>query len=295
MDISYNSNCLYEDKNGYKYSCDMLRIQGLVADNEECQRDFERYFNDPTNMRVSDTMISTAKGKYKNMWNIACKKTSITVLHCFNGFGDKEDYKRVILEFNPNKLEYDDFVEVQKIVLNLVELKVVRCDIAVDIPIERSFVTLVKDQRNYRYEDHNDNGITEYLGQRNNTNFVKVYDKQRESKTPNALTRIELTCEASVLEYQKHFPKILIQHEQIALETMNYDKLTASNKVLVEALKTLDVHDREKILRKLGRRIKQKISPYVLADTYELSVDYHCIGKVIDWVSNCVYYKTFSR
>lgn len=295
MDILYNSKCLYEDKNGYKYSCDMLRIQGLVADNEECQRDFERYFNDPTNIRVSDTMISTARGKYKNMWNIACKYTSITVLHCFNGFGDKEDFKRVVLEFNPNKLEYDDFVEVQKIVLNLVELKVVRCDIAVDIPIERKYVKLVKDQRNYRFEDHNENGITEYLGQRNNTNFVKVYDKQRESGTPNALTRIELTCEASVMEYQKHFPKVLIQHDQITIEMMSYDNLNRSEKALVQALRMLDLPKRETILKNFGRCLKKKLSPYVLADTYELSVDYHCIRKVIDWISNCVYYKTFSQ
>lgn len=295
MSVLYNSLCVFEDKQGYKYSCDMLRLQGLLSDDGYSQKDFERYFNNPTNMRISDTYICTGIGKYKYMWSITCQNTSVTVLYCFNGYGgNPDDKRRVILEFNPNKMNYDDFTEVHKVIGCLVELEVVRCDLAIDIPIARKYANLLKDNRNYEYLDYNKNGITEYLGTRNSTNFVKLYDKTKESSLDYDLTRLEFTCTPEIMEFKKHLPKVLIEQDNFQLELMEYDNLTKTNMAIIKALQAMPVNTRMKTLKNFGKMMRKKISPYVLADTYELKIDMNSVKSVFDWIKKSVYYRSFT-
>jgi len=295
MPVLYNSNCLFEDKNGIKYSCDNLRIQGLLSDDGWCQDDFERYFNNPTNFRISDTYICTGVGKYKYLWSITCKNTTITVLYCFNGYTNKaDDKRRVVLEFNPNKLEYDDFTEIHNVIRCLVDLTVVRCDLAIDIPVPRQFANLIKDQRNYEYHDYNVNGITEYLGSRNNTNYVKLYDKQKESGLEEPLTRLEYTCKPSLIDFQKVKAKVIVERDQLEIETMEYDGFSKSQLATLKILQGLDVHTRVKALKQFSYRNRKKYSPYVLADTYELKIDTKCVQAVFDWINGALYNRSFT-
>lgn len=274
----------------------MVRLQALLADDDYNIQDFERYFRDPTNLRISDTITCLGVGKYKYMWSIACQKTTITVLYCFNGYNNKaDDKKRVILEFNPNKLEYDDFNEIDKIICNLVEISVVRCDLAIDIPIDRKFTHLIKDKRNYEYHDYNKNGKTEYLGVRNEQGFVKLYDKQKESNLEKPMSRLEITVKPSMIEFNKRLPKVICEEENYQTEMKVYDKINPTNQAIISVLNTLDVDTRILALKQFSKFIRKKISPYVLGDTYELEIDNHCVQSVFDWLSNCVYYKTFKQ
>ena len=294
MPVLYNSNCLYEDKNGYKYSCDNIRIQGLLSDDEYCQKDFERYFNDPNNMRVSDVSTCLTKLKFKYLWTITCKNTTITVMHFFNGLtGKDDDRKKVVLDFNPNKLVYDDFVEIQKIVCNLVELKCVRMDLAIDLPIERKYANLLKGNKNYSYNDFNADGITEYTGVRNEVGFCKLYDKTIESKLDYPLTRFEITCKPDMIAFRRKLSKVIIEYENYQRELLEYERITKNMQVVISLLQDLDVQTRLRALKRFSKYQRQKISPYVLADTYELEIDYKCVQAVFDWVLNAVYFKQF--
>ncbi len=292
--ISYNPECCFKDKNGFIYSCDNVRLKALVCDDEECKENFKKFFDNPLNLRISDVITRLTQGKYRYMWNVSCDKTSYTVLYWFNGFDSKAEYKRyVVIDFNPNKMNSNELLEITNLLRWLVEVEVVRFDLAVDVPVDRKFVHLIKDNRTYEYQDHNENGITEYLGTRNNTNYVKVYDKTRESSLDEAMTRVELTCSFSMSESVKHFPSVLIEHEQISLELLEYDKLSKTQIAFVSVLKSLDVNARAKALKTLSYRMKEKLSPYVLADTYELAFDKACVNKVFAWLSTCIKYKTF--
>lgn len=294
MIVPYNSNCLYEDENGILYSCDMIRLQALLSDDPECEKAFNRYFNDETNMRTSMPTVSPAVGKYHYMWSIACQKTTITVLYQFNSYSDShDDNRRVIVEFNPNKMDTDDRNQVDIILSNCVDIKVVRCDLAIDIPVDRKSVDLVKDQRNYEYQDHNENGITEYLGTRNNDNFVKLYDKTKESDLDYPLTRLEMTLKPSITEFRRHLPKVLVKQDNFQREMMLYDGLTNNNKIMISVLQTLDVRSRNIVLKSFNKYMRKKLSPYVLSDTYRLVVNENCVKSVFDWINNCVYYKRF--
>lgn len=295
MPVLYNSNCLFEDKNGLKYSCDNLRIQGLLSDDGYCQSDFERYFNNPVNFRISDTCINTGIGKYKYLWTITCKNTTVTVLYCFNGYTPNgDDKRRVVLEFNPNKLEYDDFNEIHQVIRCLVDLEVVRCDLAIDIPIPRKFAHMVKDKRNYEYHDYNQNGVTEYLGSRNNTNRVKLYDKEKESELDIPMTRLEYTCKPSIMEFDKVKAKVIVERDQLEIETMSYDGFSKTQVATVKILQGLDVHARILALKHFSYRARKKISPYVLGDTYELEVDKKCVSAVFEWINKAIYNRSFT-
>lgn len=295
MPVLYNSNCLFEDKNGLKYSCDNLRIQGLLSDDGYSQDDFERYFNSPVNLRISEPSINTGMGKYKYLWTITCKNTTATVMYCFNGFtNNADDKRRVVLEFNPNKLEYDDFNEIHQVIRCLVDLEVVRCDLAIDIPVPRKFAHMVKDLRNYEYHDYNQNGITEYLGLRNTTNRVKLYDKEIESELDIPMTRLEYTCKPSYIEFEKVKATVLLERDQLELETMSYDGFSKSQIATVKILQSLDVTARIRALKHFSYRARKKISPYVLADTYELEIDKKCVSAVFEWINKAIYNRSFT-
>lgn len=101
---------------------------------------------------------------------------------------------RGFVEFNPNKCEKNGkrFVQAMYSLGCIFSLK--RYDIAIDVPIARTKVRTIRDKRKYEYIASN--GITEYLGQRNNPGRVKIYDKSAEHGFDEPVTRVELTVSA---------------------------------------------------------------------------------------------------
>lgn len=124
----------------------------------------------------------------------------------------KVDMTRGFLEFNPNKVAGDE--RLAKLICRLrpyvhrADLR--RFDIAMDVRKPKRLCCLTKDRR--RYECVISNGITEYLGIKNNPGFVKVYDKAAELGLEKGveLTRVELTCDGKwdAEELLEHWPQV---------------------------------------------------------------------------------------
>lgn len=91
-------------------------------------------------------------------------------------------WETVKLEFNPAKVGrcpwfsalYNELIAAAK----YVDFK--RFDVAIDIPVARSRLRLVKDQRKYTLMKYSNENMTEYLGVRSSHGNVKLYNKALE-------------------------------------------------------------------------------------------------------------------
>lgn len=104
-----------------------------------------------------------------------------------------------VFDFNPNKVP---LYVVSRIVSLLkgpaVEIRIIRYDIAFDIPVSRDDVVLVRQDLRRSYRLFLENGAkTEYLGARASHGALKLYDKSAESDLSYPMTRVEITVEAS--------------------------------------------------------------------------------------------------
>ena len=66
---------------------------------------------------------------------------------------------------------------------------------AIDIPVARSRLRLVKDQRKYTLMKYSNENMTEYLGVRSSHGQVKLYNKALERGLESDLTRLEITVD----------------------------------------------------------------------------------------------------
>lgn len=147
-------------------------------------------------------------GGFRNMWKLEYDQSSITVGTCHVTGTGKTDAGRGFIEANPNKVGKKLVALINKLLGMGAKIEPVRYDLAIDYPIERDTVRLLKDNR--KYGCIMSESFTEYLGQRNKAGFVKVYDKQAESNLDAACTRVELTCSADWTPEQvlKHLPTV---------------------------------------------------------------------------------------
>lgn len=126
--------------------------------------------------------------------------------------GHKPNWGRVRMDFNPNKVaEHEVF---QLLLSYLVgntrpmHRTVKRFDLAIDIPVLRQDVFLVKDNRAYIERRHGQEW-TQYLGAKSSTvGRVKLYNKQIESNLRHPLTRLELTLDPTTPYEQVNFPVV---------------------------------------------------------------------------------------
>lgn len=104
-----------------------------------------------------------------------------------------------VFDFNPNKVPFDVSSRIVSLLRGLaVEVKVIRYDVAFDIPIQRDDVILVRQDLRYSYRLFLDRGgKTEYLGARSSHGSFKLYDKTAESDLSVPVTRAEITVEAA--------------------------------------------------------------------------------------------------
>lgn len=115
-----------------------------------------------------------------------------------------------VFDYNPNKVPA---VVAGRIISLLggpsVRVKIVRFDVAFDIPVSRSDLILVKDsRRSYRLFEEN-GARTEYQGSRGSHGALKVYDKTAESGLTVPVSRVELTIEyASFRSVADVFPRL---------------------------------------------------------------------------------------
>lgn len=159
---------------------------------------------------------------------------------------EKDDAKKGFIEFNPNKLfgcsvDVNDFNDWKSGLINdnpfildseipdvvvfkqylavfgfiykyAKKIDIARYDLAVDFPVERGSVLLLKDKREYGITMKASDDYTEYLGQRDAPGFTKVYNKQKESKLAFPVTRLEITWNDFIFDnFQKRVPSFYFQ------------------------------------------------------------------------------------
>lgn len=223
---------LYQEENNLYYSIDMITLefsyspdlydflQSLLSryhDNYDCE-----YFQ---SLKVYSFRHLFKFTFYSN--DIFCNKSVLIIKFDFN------HQKIGQIEFNPNKVMLNsyfiDFFRAVRVHLDSLSFK--KCDFALDIPLQRQLVVLKKDQRKYSRIEYG-GALTEYLGQRNKNNHVKLYDKQKEADLPHPLTRLEVTYESdNILK----FPDVYIRKD---LELC--DDLSNKDSVFLSALLALD-------------------------------------------------------
>lgn len=150
----------------------------------------------------------------------------------------KTNYGRIRLEFNPNKVAgYDCLRKLLGCLNNSsspIHMGVVRYDLAVDFPVLRENVYLVKDSRVYTEISHSLSDRTQYLGTGSKSGRVKLYNKQIESKLGHPLTRLELTLDPETPYDDVNWPTVyLIRDLQLVFDEL---KLSDVDRFILNAL-----------------------------------------------------------
>lgn len=206
---------------------------------------------------------------YRHLFNFKMSDSSFTL---GIDFIDAKKHDSIIgfADFNPNKVSGD---RRYKYLYNLIldhfkEVKIVRWDLAIDIPIERSYLKLKPDMRNYEtHKSHK--GYTEYLGVRNTPGRVKLYDKTRESDLDYDLTRLEITVGGKCEYKDLAVPEVLGMVKQIGIDTLT--NLTGTELVLYRLL--LTAPDMMYEYKSLGRKMQAKLKPYLFREDKALILD----------------------
>lgn len=249
---------------GIIYSLDMVRL------NFDFGKNAQHFVNTISRLASYDLRYevkyfpSYQQFKYRHLWVIYSPiddNASLTIGLDLGGTHDTAS--KGFIEFNPNKVASSCALTefLRKFDMNTITRDLIRYDLAIDIPCTRSLVRLERfGRKGYNFIDSGD-GITEYLGQKNSNGYIKLYDKTKESKLDNDLTRLEITLDKKA-DVEKVFPIVRLSKEQLTLDFDN--DLTDNDKVLVTLIKNSD--NPQFYLSSLTYRKRKKIEPY-LADT----------------------------
>lgn len=183
------------------------------------------------------------------------------------------------LEFNPAKVgEHDIFRLVWYLLLSHskhADFK--RFDVAIDMPVERENVWLLKDRRRLVTYEYSQSNKTQYLGQRSQHGQVKLYNKQLEAGLSFPLTRVEVTMDyenCTFTEFERVFPSV------VYMDTgqMKLDGVEADGTERVLMLSCLEHPDYLKMLgRKMGKKIERILEQYV----QKLKPEYDSYKKIL--------------
>lgn len=261
------------------YSVDMVRY-AFQFDKLACDtisKDMQGLYDYLGDIIRTDLYKTSRAFAYRNLFTFSSDyddrdSSVITVGIGLNGV-NRDDCFKCFLEFNPNKVDADILrMVVDALYPNCTRhwLKLVRWDLAIDIPVKRSQACFYKDRRDYTYHKSARKGITSYLGQRNNEGFTKLYDKTKEAGLAENLTRLEITFgEADV-------PTM----PQVYVDTNSQEKmmlgLSGTNRVIALLLNQLDTGDFETYYGMLNYKLRKKLEPYVKHGT-KLEYDFKVI------------------
>lgn len=238
--------------------------------------------NNPIRMDIQETFKSFAPFKYKDLFIITVGESTVSLGVGFNG-STREDNLKGFIEFNPNKVFPEWLEEFYKILSYCSDVSIARMDIAIDIPINRAFLSLVKDNRHKEIHWNNKEDKTEYLGVRNTPGRVKLYNKALESKLAVDLTRLEITCKCDLADFKKHVPSVICSGDfkQMCFMDFDYTGLNKTDRVLVKLLNDLPADERNMYVKQLAYEKRKKIEPFV-SDNEQLSIEYQCVCNIIN-------------
>ncbi len=295
--MSELSYYLAQNSNNVIYSCDMIRLKFFLDegfDKHVNMNECDYFMHELFKFEVKYFMSFSVKS-YRHLYVFTSRdKKCVITLGLFHNSRDKRTgHHASFIEFNPNKMDvcalqylFDFLCLNTEIYMDFKKstiFEVVRWDLAVDIPISRHYVRLLKDgKRKYtRVEEHS--SITEYSGKRNTDGFVKVYDKTKESDLYYDLTRIEITNDSFNLK----LPEVYLLQYQTSLD---FDfNLNATDKVLVELIRRQEDCDVDYWLRQLGKDKRKKLKPYIFEPKQFFEFDkkaiYH-VSTVVEDICN---------
>lgn len=268
----------YRD-NDIVYSCDMLRLKFHLHTNI-----VQSFFNSLSNWELQlGYKIEYYKpifklGSYRHLFKLE-KDSYVISLGVGLNTGQASNGVDCFIEFNPNKSDMDFvtfFLEcISQYIVSVenAKFRLVRFDLAIDIPIPREFVVLVRKGKR-EYHKIIGSSLTEYVGKRNSGGFTKVYDKGYESELEYDLTRIEVTCDD--LSMFK-LPDVCI------LSSIDDDltDLNSTDKVIVKLLRNLSSDEQQQALKEMGRVKANKLRQYIFPIDTRFKYNMSCI----DWVT----------
>ena len=273
-------------KNHMVYSCDMLRLAFRTPNYlaSALLKHLQQFRYTLENNIYIDEFFSSRIGRYRYLLTYdAADKGKFTIGFPFNDF-QWSDASHGFIEFNPNKCDND----IIQYFLNIIATFAVnphgkifdikRFDLAIDIPVERSSVVLLK-KGNRLYNKLVSDSVTEYLGSRGSHGACKLYDKQKEASLDFPLTRLEITF-TDMETFQ--FPDVFIFDDFESDADM--DALNSTDKVIVRLLRNLPSSEQEHYFRQLGRCKKKKLDEYIYPRSKEFKIDSLAVMEVLDFV-----------
>lgn len=284
----------YFEKDGLKFSCDMIRLDFTF--NDFLFNQFQKFVD-------SFTLIPDCKYHlsyfhclktfaYRHLFTFSYSDfsdISFSIGLQFNGL-KKSEFQKCFLEFNPNKclssVGYSWFKTFFNFFVdNQIKFNLCRYDLAIDIPVNRLQVSLLKDNRTYQlyYGNVIKNGVgdfTEYLGTRNKNGFVKIYNKTIESNLNYNLTRVESTLDS--LDYN-NFLNVLPNISYLKND-FQFD-LKQSDFAVLQLL--LQQPQPYLYLSMFGRDKKQKFKD-ILGSCIKLQLDYCDFVKIKNFIQRIV-------
>lgn len=283
---------------------------GLASVETESGREYqitkEDYYKERPDFTIEEYASNSLRyGTYRFMYSIhpfATDKETIVVAHFLNN--GKNTKLEGFIEFNPNKCAGEVLEWILKTLrLHCSYLILKRYDLALDVPIIGSSITLHKDERKYELHKPSSDPShdTEYLGVRNDVGRFKKYNKKIEhNKRSNAddqineeVTRLEITL--NTLDYKelcRLFPKVEVMRPGNDLfEHINYandiESLCATDKVLLQLLS--ESEKRDFYFSQLGRDKRKKLEPF-LYRYFQQPIIIHekdflnCISKMLNYL-----------
>lgn len=268
-------------KRGFTYSVDNVRLKFSV--NRSSYNLICDYFSRPSRIDVTH-YESLRDFHYRDLYTIKyVDGESFTIGLSLNGHSS-EQMSTCFVDFNPNKVccntSFWDDLQFLRYAVNVFTL--LRVDVSIDLPFDRSRVFLRKDNRVYGLKQYSNSNKTEYLGVRNNVGRVKLYNKQSESKLDFPLTRVEVTID-SLDSWIKSVPTLFVLDDrQQTISTLNdtdFVLLTLLNDKFVT-----DSSDAVSLFNMLGRKKREKLAPLVLCKESSVEFDYLIVRDLLDMV-----------
>lgn len=275
------------EKNGIIYSVDMCRYTFKLDKTKK--RELEEFLiKNYSNIRYFQ---SYKHFNYRHLFTaVDDDGATFTLGISFNGINSSNDLNRCFIEFNPNKSM--SFVRDLIDFLNncCYGFELVRFDFAIDIPVRRDYVFLVKDRRDYsKYrvlqKSIGSFDVTEYLGQRNQNGFVRLYNKTIESNLNYDLTRLELTLENVSYDNFKHYLPKLYYYSN----SFNFG-LNDTDRVLIDLMAMSNSFE---MLKCLGRGKSEKLLELFKYDVIDInSIEFLSVISYLLTMFNSVSYNS---
>lgn len=304
-------------EDGYVYSIDMVRIKFKIKEPKLVEKVMQDIRN--KSIYVSPTPFEyeyierKAWFKYRHNFNIKLACGNSFYLAFSMNCDDKAKLSEGVIEFNPNKLygqqnvcfkektvteenvdidllfqgDIMDYFMKYLIGNNSKWIKLVRYDLAIDIPYPKEQVCLIKDNRTYSMyaPSQNPNSYTEYLGKHQSSGFVKVYNKTIESNLATDITRLEITSEHK--DYKKfisQFPEVYVRGNSTLKP---YTELNGTDLVLFELLIKED--NIPMYFKRLGRNKQEKLKKYLFEDEYDkrITITERIFSELMNYIKEC--------